>query len=110
MADSNVNFEAAEREATERAAKAGNAEEEEGIEIEDDEDEGEVYHDYVAQKVTEGVAHPTAIVETTSLSAVPPPDTNYEHHLQVIHFRRSIQGFFFPSHTLQTLFPPAFCS
>ena len=83
-----MNFEAAEREAAARAAQAAQergGEEEEELEIHDDEDMEDVYHAYVPQKLEEGVAHPTAIVETTSLAAVPPPDPNYKHHLEVRH-------------------------
>eukprot|EP00873_Tetraselmis_striata_P001668 jgi/Tetstr1/421932/TSEL_012831.t1 len=55
------------------------------IEVVDEEDEEvDIYAAYVPSKVKEGVVHPNAIVETSSLAAVQPPDPVYTHHLQDI--------------------------
>jgi hypothetical protein len=50
---------------------------------EEDTEEVDVYSKYVPSKVKEGVTHPNAIVETTSLAAVQPPEPTFKHHLQV---------------------------
>lgn len=54
-------------------------EEEEGDEVDDDDELGhaETYSDYMPTKLKIGQKHPDPVVETSSLSSVPPPDVTY---------------------------------